>query len=256
VSSREIREILQDRDAAPELIIDVAAGEGSQEHGTISLTWSRGDLERLLEGATENQVVLTFDRNELAVALGDVEAHGLRTYAAVFAVAAAGTLGSGASIANAMMPAVQDGGANQVAAVTPQDNVASAALQVRSQAINEQYGIGAGSANDPAVQALQARGEAMNAELGIGAGSANDPAVQALQARGEAMNAELGLGGVPSDSTVTDASTHGYATPTAPAGSGFTIQAPSTDDALIAGAAALMIAGAAFTVRKNRARPA
>jgi hypothetical protein len=296
VSRREIRDILQDGDGAPELVIDVAAGDGSQEHGTISITWTREDLKRLLESATENDVVLTFDRNEVAAALDEVEAHGLRTHAAVFAVAAAGALGSGASIANAMLPSVQDGGTSQPAAAltTPsQDNAAQTALQARSQALNEQYGLTAGGVNDPAVQALEARGEAMNAQFGLGApGEAtvtdastggyvapaqdaaqaalegrsaamnqlynlDDPAVQALQARGEAMNAEFGLGGAPSDRTVSDASTGGYATPpTATDGSSFSIQAPSTDDMLIAGAAALMIAGAAFTVRKGGPRHA
>jgi hypothetical protein len=276
VSRREIRDILQDGDAAPELVIDVAAGDGSQEHGTISMTWSREDLERLLESATEDEVVLTFDRNEVAAALdNDVEAHGLRTRAAVFAVAAAGALGSGASIANAMIPGAAYDGVSQPAAATTltQDNAAQAALQARSQALNEQLGLTAGGVNDPAVQALEARGEAMNAQFGLGAGgeaaalqarseamnqayNLDDPAVQALQARGEAMNAEFGLAGAPSDATVSDASTGGYVTPTATGGSGFTIQAPSTDDALIAGAAALMIAGAAFTVRKSRPRPA
>jgi hypothetical protein len=220
----------------------------------------------------------------------------LRTHAAVFAVAAAGALGSGASIANAMLPGVEGGGASQPAAAltTPtQGNAAQAALQARSQALNEQYGLTAGGVNDPAVQALEARGEAMNTQFGLGApgeatvtdastggyvaptedaaqaalrarseamnqlNNLDDPAVQALQARGEAMNAEFGLGGVPSDRTVSDASTGGYATPPAATdGSSFTIQAPSTDDALIAGAAALMIAGAAFTVSKSRPRPA
>jgi hypothetical protein len=282
VSRREIRDILQDGDAAPELVIDVAAGDGSQEHSTISITWSREDLERLLQSATENEVVLTFDRNEVAAALDeDFEAHGLRTRAAVFAVAAAGALGTGASIANAMIPGVQDGAAGQPAAATTatQDNAAAqAAFHVRSQALNEEHGLTAGGVNDPAVQALEARGAAMNEQFGLGApGEAavtdaqalqarseamnqaynlDDPGVQALQARGEAMNAQFGLGGVPSDATVSDASTGGYVTPTATGGGGFAIQAPSTDDALIAGAAALMIAGAAFTVRKSRPRPA
>jgi hypothetical protein len=281
VSRREIRDILRDGDAAPELVINVAAGDGSQEHGTISIAWSREDLERLLEGATENDVVLTFDRNQIAAALDDdVEGHGLRTRAAVFAVAAAGTLGSGASIANAMLPNVQDGGATQPAAAlttTTQDSTAQAALQARSQGLNEQYGLTAGGVNDPAVQALEARGEAMNEQFGLGAPTQDaaqaalqarseamnqvynldDPAVQALQARGEAMNAEFGLGGVPSDTTVSDASTGGYTTsPTATDGSSFSIPAPSTDDVLLAGAAALIIAGAAFTVRKGGPRHA
>jgi hypothetical protein len=328
VSSREIRDVLQDAEGAPELVIDIAAGDGSQEHNTISIAWSREDLERLLESATENEVVLTFDRNELAAALGDVEAHGLRTRAAIFAVAAAGALGSGVSVANAMIPAgAQDaGGPAAVTQVDPglqarsealnvqyglgssasdaivtdastggyatQGDNAQAALQARSEALNEEYGLTAGGVNDPAVQALQARGEAMNAQFGLG-GSAtdatitdassggyvaptgeaaalqarsealnaqynlDDSAAQGLQARSEAMNSEYGLGGTASDATVTDASTSGYATPTASDGTGFTIQAPSTDDALLAGAAALMIAGAAFTVRRTSApRPA
>lgn len=332
VTRREIRDILQNGDAAPELVIDVAAGDGSQEHGTISMTWSREDLQRLLESATENDVVLTFDRNELAAALADVEAHGLRTRAALFAVAAAGALGSGASIASAMVPSgPQDGGGGPVAAATQsdpglqarsealnaqyglgssasdatvtdastggyatpsQDDAAQAALQARSQALNEQYGLTAGGVNDPAIQALETRGEAMNAQFGLGGAATDatvtdastsgyvaptqdaaqaalqarsealnqqynldDSAMSGLQARGEAMNAEFGLGGAPSDATVSDASTGGYSTPTATGGSGFAIQAPSTDEALLAGAAALMIAGAAFTVRKTTSTP-
>jgi hypothetical protein len=329
VSRREIRDVLQDAEGAPELVIDIAAGDGSQEHNTISIAWSREDLERLLESATENEVVLTFDRNELVAALGDVEAHGLRTRAAIFAVAAAGALGSGVSVANAMIPSgPQDAGGAPAAAQSDsglqarsealnvqyglgssasdaivtdastgggyatQDDSAAAALQARSEAMNEEYGLTAGGVNDPAIQALQARGEAMNAQFGLG-GSAtdatitdassggyvaptgeaaalqarsealnaqynlDDSAVQGLQARSEAMNSEYGLGGAASDATVTDASTSGYSTPTATDGGSFTIQAPSTDEALLAGAAALMIAGAAFTVRRTSApRPA
>ena len=78
-SSREIRDVLKEADATPELTLDVVAGEGSQEHGTISMTWSRSDLENLLEGASGDEVVLTFDRNELTAALGDVETHGMRS---------------------------------------------------------------------------------------------------------------------------------------------------------------------------------
>src|SRR5437764_1377221 len=311
VTRREIRDILQDVDGAPELVIDVTAVDGSQEHGRISITWSREDLQRLLASATESEVVLTFDRNELAAALADVEAHGLRTRAALFAVAAAGALGSGASIANAMVPGgAQDGGYGQTAAaaqhdaglqarsealnaqyglgssagdatvtdastsgyVAPTQATAQSALQARSQALNEEYGLSAGGVSDPAVKALEARGEAMNAQFGLGSSAGDaivtdastsgyvaptqDAAQAGLQARSDAMNAEFGLGGVPSDATVSDASTGGYATPTATGGSGFTIQAPSTDEALLAGAAALLIAGAAFTVRKSAPRPA
>jgi hypothetical protein len=131
ISSREIRDVLQETDAAVELTLDVVAGDGSDEHGAISMTWSREDLERLLEAATGDDVVLTFDRNELAAMLADVEAHGLRTRAAVFAVAAVGALGSGASIASAM-PSGDEGGPVATPTTAVQSDTSQAALQARS----------------------------------------------------------------------------------------------------------------------------
>src|SRR5437899_676778 len=204
VSRREIRDILQDTDAAPELVLEVVAGENIGEHGTISMTWSRDDLEKLLASASENEVVLTFDRDELAAALGDVEAHGMRARAAVFAVAAMGALGTGASIANAQIPGNIDGGPSGTPVAATTDG-------------------------------------------------------GALQARSEAMNVQYGLGDRASDATVTDASTGGgyAATPTASGGGGFEVQRPSTDEALLAGAALLTIAGAAFAARRaGTPRPA
>jgi hypothetical protein len=331
IPSREIRDVLQDTEAAVELTLDVVAGDGSDEHGAISMTWSREDLEQLLAAATGDNVVLTFDRDELAAVLADVEAHGLRTRAAVFAVAAVGALGSGASIASAM-PSGPEGGPAATPTAAVQSDTSQAALQARSEALNVQYGLGSsasdatvtdastgggyvtpsasdatvtdastgGYAGDDSQAALQSRSEAMNAQFGLGGspseatvtdastsgyvaptqsdeattamharaqalneqyglagGGQDDSAIQALQARGEAMNAQFGLGGAPSDATVTDASTSGYVTPSTGDGSSFSIQAPSTDEALLAGAAALMIAGAAFTVRRTSApRPA
>jgi hypothetical protein len=315
ISSREIRDVLQETDAAVELTLDVVAGDGSNEHEAISMTWSREDLERLLDAATGDDVVLTFDRNELAAMLADVEAHGLRTRAAVFAVAAVGALGSGASIASAM-PSGDEGGPVATPTAAVQTDTSQAALQARSEALNVQYGLGSSASDaivtdastsgyvtpnqgDEAQAGLQARSEAMNAQFGLGGpsestvtdastsgyvaptqsdeattalharaqalneqfglagGDPADPAIQALQARGEAMNAQFGLGGAPSDATVTDASTSGYVTPTSGDGSGFSIQSPSTDEALLAGAAALMIAGAAFAARRSSTpRPA
>jgi len=312
VSRREIRDVLQEADATPELTLDVMAGDASREHGTIAITWSREDLEKLLEGASGNEVVLTFDRNQLTAALDDVEAHGLRTRAAVFAVAAVGALGSGASIASASIAGGDGGGTAPVAVTAPTQSgdAAQAALQARSEAMNVQFGLGTSasdaivtdastggyatpsqsgdeaallarseamnaqyglgtSAGDAIVTdastggyatpsqsgdqaALQARSEALNQEYGLTPGGQNDPAVQALEARGAAMNAQYGLGGSASDSTVTDASTGGgyAAAPTAAGGGGFELQRPSTDEALLAGAALLTIAGAAFAARR------
>jgi hypothetical protein len=284
-SSREIRDVLRDADATPELTLEVVAREGSREHGTISMAWSRNDLEKLLEGASGDDIVLTFDRNELMAALDDVETHGLRTRAAVFAVAALGAAGGSAVTANAAIsgadagiastpaataPAYTDVSSGGYAATSQSDNPALAALQARSEAMNAEYA-GGGSASDAAA-ALEARSAGMNAEYAgggsaeaalqarsqgldeqFGLTAADRNATSALEARGAAMNAEYGLGDLGSTDMVTDASSGGYTTPTATdvGGGGISIQAPSTEDALIAGAALLAIAGAGFAARRG-----
>ncbi len=334
ISRQEIRDVLREADATPELTLDVVARDGSREHGTVSMTWSRDDLEKLLEGASGDEVVLTFDRNELAAALDDVEAHGLRTRAAVFAVAAVGALGSTAAVAyaapvstggpsmsqsssipsDAMVTDASTGGG--YAAPSQSDAAALAALQARSEAMDAQLATGGASSDRmvtdastggyaapsqsdaAALAALQARSEAMDAQLATGGASsdrmvtdastggyatpatsadasalqarsqaldeqygltaADQSAASALAARGAAMNTQYGLSDSGATGIVTDASTGGgYATPTATdGGGGFAIQAPSTDEALLAGAALLVIAGAGFAARGGSLRRA
>ena len=140
VSRRQITDVLHEPDGAPELVLDLVAAEGG-EHATISMTWSRDDLERLLEAASGDEVVLAFDRGELASALGDVEAHGPRARAAVFAVAAAGALGSGASIANAAVLG-GDGGGTAATPVAATSTAEADALQARSEGLNQEFGLG------------------------------------------------------------------------------------------------------------------
>jgi hypothetical protein len=112
VSLEEVRRALDDRDASPELVLEVVRGNehGEREQDTIRIDWSRQDLENLLARATEDRVVLTFDRAQLEQALGDVEAHGLRERALVFAVAATGVLATGPGIAHAMVTDVSSTG--------------------------------------------------------------------------------------------------------------------------------------------------
>ena len=182
VSRRKITDVLHEPDGAPELVLDLAAADGG-ERMTISMTWSRDDLERLLEAGSGDDVKLVFDRDELASAFRDVEAHGVRTRAAVFAVAAAGALGTGAGIANAAVEGVGNAGTPVTAASTADE---SAALEARSQALNEQYGLG--SAGEAA--AVEARSQALNEQYGLG--SAGEAA--AVEARSEALNEQYGLG--------------------------------------------------------------
>ena len=127
VSRRQITEVLHEPEGAPELVLDLVAAEGG-EHATISMTWSRDDLERLLEAASGDEMELVFDRDELASAFGDVEAHGLRAGAAVFAVAAAGALGSGASFANAAVAGGDSGGTAATPITATSTAAASAAV--------------------------------------------------------------------------------------------------------------------------------
>jgi len=299
-SSREIRDVLHEADATPELTLDVVAGDGSPEHGTISMTWSRSDLERLLESASGEDVVLTFDRNELTAALGEVEIHGMRVRAAVFAVAVVGAIGTTAAVADAQVVGGEGGGPAPVAATAPaftdasstggytaaSQGDAAAALQARSQALDEEYGATAAletrslamdeqaAASDAAsgamvtdasstggytapsqsgdAAALQARSQALNEEYGLTPGS--QAAARALEARSVGMDEQAAVSDSASAGIVTDASTGGgyVAPPTASiGGGGFELQAPSTDDALLAGAALIVIAGAAFAARRG-----
>ncbi len=100
VPREEITAVLTDPEGSPELSLQIVEDAG--EPSVIAMTWSRDELARVLEGANGDNVVLTFDRDELSQAIGEVEAHGLRERALVFAVVATGALGSGAAIANAM----------------------------------------------------------------------------------------------------------------------------------------------------------
>jgi hypothetical protein len=254
VSRRQITNVLHEPDGAPELVLDLVTAEGG-EHATISMTWSRDDLERLLEAASGDEVALMFDRDELASAFSDVEAHGLRARTAVFAVAAAGALGSGA-IANATV--VADGGGAAATPITATSTAdASAALRARSEALNQEYGLGtAGDA--AAAEATRARSEALNQEYGLG--TAGDAvAAEATRTRSEALNQEYGLG-TAGDAAATEATRarsealnqeYGLGGPATESSGGLTLERASADDALLIGGLLLTIAGATFAVRRT-----
>lgn len=85
-----------------ELILDVTSysGEGEPtETRNIAVAWERSDLERLLREGSD-RIQLTFDRDAIEAAMADVEAHGLREKALVFAVAVTAAAG-GATVASA-----------------------------------------------------------------------------------------------------------------------------------------------------------
>jgi hypothetical protein len=89
-------------DETPELVLDLwRRTDASEDQASVAIGFTRDDLEQVLARSTGDEIVLTFDGAELTQAFDDVEAHGLRERALVFAVAFAGALGSSAAIANA-----------------------------------------------------------------------------------------------------------------------------------------------------------
>ncbi len=113
VSRVEIAEAL--RVSSPELFLDLEHGD---EQSTVGIRWTHDELEQLLDRTNGDDILFTFDRDQLQLAFDDVEAHGLRERALVFTVAVAGALGSSAAIANAA-PVIERGsdGAASVATV-------------------------------------------------------------------------------------------------------------------------------------------
>jgi hypothetical protein len=112
----EVEEALRSEDGDAELFLDVARiRDGEREESTVSVSWKRDDLEKLLKAATGDRVLLTFDRTELAEALEgpDVEAQGLREKALVLTVAAATAIGAAGT---ASAQATTEGGGAPVAA--------------------------------------------------------------------------------------------------------------------------------------------
>ena len=121
VPRAEIAAVLEDREEEPELSLRIISEGHESEPSVIAMSWSRDELARVLEEATRVGIVLTFDREELSRAIDDVEAHGLRERALVFAVAATGVLGTGATIANAMP--VDVGGGSVITSTAPAGSV-------------------------------------------------------------------------------------------------------------------------------------
>src|SRR5829696_9987550 len=288
VSREEIADAVQDKGATAELRLEVAqrGAGGHEERSTIGITWSRDDLEKLLAQATSDTVVLTFDRDELAKALDDVEAHGMRERAAVFAVAAIGVLGAGAGVAGAMPSGSPDGASSEAASamVTDASSAAGyaaapaepgATLTDVSSGGGYQAAAAASEAGSMLTDASSGSGYAAAAtESGAGStltdasSGAGYQAAAASEAGAMLTDASSGSGyaaeAAASDagSRLTDVSSGGgypvAAAEEASSGSFVDFEAPSPGDAALFGGAALAIAAAAFATRRTRppARPA
>jgi hypothetical protein len=236
-SREEIASVLEDESASAELLLHVVRADeaGGKEQGTISIDWSRQELESLLERATGDRVVLTFDREQLEQALADVEAHGLRERALIFAVAATGALGAGAGIANAMPTLTDVSSTGGYAAVSTADarvtDASSAGGYAAEVAAADQLVSDASSAGGYAAEAAAA--DQLVSDASSAGGYVADTA----------------------DQMVSDASSAGgYQAPSDPfsAEGGLTFEMPSSADGAIVGGLVLTIAAAAFTSRRRK----
>jgi hypothetical protein len=238
---------LEDREGSPELSLRIISeGHGSRdEPSVIAMSWSRDELAHVLEEATGADVVLTFDREELSRAIDDVEAHGVRERALVFAVAATGVIGTGAAIANAMP--VDVGGGSVVTSTAPAASVTDVS-----------------SAGGYTTAAATGEADAMVSDAASGAGYAAPaaPGVTDVSSAGGYATPATTAGGSAAGPGPTDVSSGGgYGTVEATTSSPEIIGISRSDavtDGLIAGGVLLAIAGATFASRRTTgtARPA
>jgi len=255
VPREEIMTVLRDPEAQPELELQIHGGD---EPSRISMEWSRNELEDLLARATGDTVVLTFDRDELALAFADVEAHGMREKALVFAVCATGALGVGAGVANAQLAPPGDG-VPVVTSVAPASYTDAssgggyAAAAATTPAADQISDAASGSGYAAAATGSAADTMVTDASSGAGyaaTGSAADTMVtDASSGAGYAAAAT----GSAADTMRTDASTGGYTAPAgASSGATFSIHKPDTTDTFLVAGVLLTIAGAGFVASRRR----
>jgi hypothetical protein len=233
----EIAGALADPANSPELYLDVTRGE---EEGTIGISWSYDELEQLLADAQGGDVVLTFDRDELQTIFDDVEAHGLREKGLVFAVAAAGALGSGATIANAA-PALDHASSGASVATVQTLAAESAATDAGASSNVRTPGLQIG--DEPATIATPSAKLATARATNADAGTPSNVHTPGLQIADTAATAGTSPGGVATGSS---------------SGEFLGITSRDVTDGVIAGAVLLAIAGATFagSRRTGTTRPA
>jgi len=227
VSRVAIADALKER--SPELFLDLEQGD---ERGTINITWTHDELEHLLDRATGDDILFSFDRDELQHAFDDVEAHGLREKALVFTVAVAGALGSSAAIANAA-PVIERGGDGAASVSTVQALASSSVGGVESNVRTPGLQIGDETSSAPAADVRAATTSQV-------ASNVHTPGLQIGPGESTASTPDVKATGGGSDSEFLGVDTR------------------DATDALIAGGVLLAIAGATFagTRRPGSARPA
>jgi hypothetical protein len=266
VPRADIEGVLASVDGPPELVLDIERREGADvEAHTLRIEWDPKELEEVLRTASGDQVTLVLDREQLERAMQeDVEAHGLREKAALFAVAAVagGGLGTGIASASTGPSIVTDGGGPSGATPIAMVGDAASGGGYTAPAANPQ--LVADSALSGPVQQAQAASPELVAD------SALSGPVQQAQAESPQLVADSALSGpVEQPMTpqqivdaaagppqmVSDAASSGPVTQAAESsgGGGWDISAPDpTTTGIIAGGVALMVTAAGFVVRGQR----
>lgn len=262
-----IADALQDR--SPKLFLDLEQGG---ERSTLGISWSHDELEQLLDRATGDDILFTFDRDQLQLAFDDVEAHGLREKALVFTVAVAGALGSGAAIANAA-PTIERGSDGAASVATVQSLASSSIGGIESNVRTPGLQIGDETSAAPASSVRVSAPDA-----GV-VSNVHTPGLQTGDEGSMAAAASVKLATEPQPPVVDESVVSNVHTPglqigpgeaTGSTGAAVKVSAGSSDgqflgvdtrdatDALIAGGVLLAIAGATFagTRRPGSARPA
>jgi hypothetical protein len=272
----DIQAVLAAEEEPIELVLDIARSSDGEAAATrnVSVTWERTDLEQLLEEAQGDQIVLTFDREALARATDDVEAHGFREVALAIAVAA--TAAGGAAAGAAAEPGAYLGTQAPIVESTSPDDRAVARSEVaptptgpddRAVARGEVASPQAG----PEIPYLSHGQGVTEADLGIATGTSPDdravartdsaaapapagPEIPYLSHGQGVTEADLGIGTGTSPDDRALPRTDPVATTGGTVSDPSTFSVPGPETVGVAAAIALMITGAYFLVGTGRRR--
>lgn len=261
-----------DEEQEADLVLDVVRTNGQREERRVLVALDLETLRSLMTDQEGEQILFAMDPESLANIFDDVEAHGLREIGATLAIAVA-AVGAGAGTAGAegLQPAlatnhvvqatVQSEDAGMPRAMPSDYAQARASEQQMPRAMPSDYAApddsGATLRRDPgAVPTGAATTQAV--ERGIENVRASQPPPATAPDSTSGIEAvRVGGTAVPDPSTGIE-TVRADRTPAQVGDDGTTIAAPSTGAAVaIAGGALLMIAAAAFAIRRTREpRPA
>jgi hypothetical protein len=261
-----------DEEQEADLILDVVRTNGQREERRVLVALDAQTLRSLITDQEGEQILFAIDPESLANSFDDVEAHGLREVGATLAIAVVAVgAGAGAASAEGLQPAlatdhavqatVQSDGAGMPRAMPSDYAQARAGEQQMPRAMPSDYA----SADDSGVTLRRDPGAVPSgaattqaAERGIeNVRASQPPAATAPDPTSGIESVRVGGTAVPDPSTAIE-NVRVDRAPAQVGDGGTTITAPSTGAAVaIAGGALLMIAAAAFAVRRTREpRPA